>query len=78
MVLGSPQRRGLSMRRIGGCCGTDWHLIYSDQHVFFLVFWLLLPLDLRCCFQSRGFLQLLFRGSGILTDDWAMIVAATI
>ena len=44
----------------------------------FLVFWLLLPLDLRCCFQSRGFLQLLFRGSGILTDDRAMILAATI
>ena len=66
------------MRQVGGCCGTDWHLISSDQHVFFLVFWLLLPLALRCCFQSRGFLQLLVRGSGILTDDWAMILVATI
>ena len=66
------------MRRVSGCCGTVWHLISSDQHVFFLVFWLLLPLDLHCCFQSHGFLQLLFRGSGILTDDRAMILAATI
>ena len=66
------------MRRVSGCCGTDWHLISSDQHVFFLVFWLLLPLALRCCFQSRGFLQLLFQGSGILADDRAMILAATI
>ena len=66
------------MRRVGGCCGTDWYLISGDQHVFFLVFWLSLSLDLRCCFQSRVFLQLLFRGSGILTDDRAMVLAATI
>ena len=66
------------MRRVDGCCGTDWYLISGDQHVFFLVFWLLLPLDLRCCFQSRVFLQLLFRGSGIFTDDRTMVLAATI
>ena len=61
------------MRRVIGCCGTDWYLISDDQHVLFLVFWLLLPLDLRCGFQCRVFLQLLFRGSGIFTDDWTMV-----
>ena len=70
------------MRRIGGCCGTDWYQISGDQPVLFeFSSWssgFLLPLDLLCCFQSRAFLQLLFRGSGIFIDDWAMVLAATI
>ena len=66
------------MGRVSGCCGTDWCRISGDQPVILLIVWLLLPLDLRSCFQSRVFLQLLFRGSGIFTDDRAMVLAATI
>ena len=70
------------MGRVIGCCGTDGCHISNDQPIFFeLSSWwsgFLFPLDLRSCFQSRVFLQLLFQGSGIFTDNRAMVLAATI
>ena len=26
----------MSLRRVGGCCGTDWYRISGDQHIFLL------------------------------------------